>query len=168
MTPRRLGSRLGMRLTAAAIVAGALTGCAPSSTDLSHEVAERMQQSVVAVAESAAAGDSTAALATLGQLQAKLAGALGDGDVSPARAAAIQAAIDLVRADLQPPPALEPEPTTVDTGGTTVETGGTDIRGPDTGNANSGPGNNNGNDGTGNNGNGNNGNDKPGKGKGKG
>ncbi|MGC5172645.1 hypothetical protein ACLQ2Q_18565 [Microbacterium sp. DT81.1] len=164
MTPRRLASgRLGTLLAAAAIVAGALTGCAPSSTDLSHAVAETMQQSVVSVAESAAAGDSPAALATLDQLQAQLDGALANGDVSPARAAAIQSAIDLVRADLQPPPAPEPEPTPVDTGGTTVDTGGTDTGGlPDTGNENSGPGNNNGN------GNGDNGNDKPGKGKGKG
>ena len=111
-----------------------------------------MQSAVVAVAESAAAGDPTTALARLDELQQQLDAALAAGDVTQERAAAIQSAIDAVRADLQPAPAptVEPAPAPA----TTVDPGVTD----DGGNDNSGPGNNNGNGDD----------DDKGKGKGKG
>ena len=131
------------RLTAAAVAlalgASILAGCTPAPTALSPQVSTDMQSAVVAVAESAAAGDPTTALARLDELQQRLDAALAAGDVTQERAAAIQSAIDAVRAGLQPTPAptVEPAPAPA----TTVDPGVTD----DGGNDNSGPGNNNGN-----------------------
>jgi hypothetical protein len=142
------------RLTAAAAAlalgAAILAGCAPGPTALSSQVSTDMQSAVVAVAESAAAGDPTTALARLDELQQNLDAALAAGDVTAERAAAIQSAIDAVRTDLQsaPAPSVEPAPVPEPT----VDPGVTD----DGGNDNSGPGNNNGN-----------GKDDNGKGKGK-
>jgi hypothetical protein len=142
------------RLTAAAaalaLAAAILAGCAPGPTALSSQVSTDMQSAVVAVAESAAAGDPTTALAHLDELQQKLDAALAAGDVTAERAAAIQSAIDAVRTDLQPAPAPSVEPAPAPE--PTVDPGVTD----DGGNDNSGPGNNNGN-----------GKDDNGKGKGK-
>jgi len=170
--------RISILVGAAVIVAGALTGCAPSSTALSHDAAAAMQRSVASVADSAAAGDSSSALAMLDGLQAQLDRAIADGDVSAARAAAIQSAIDLVRADLQPVsvPAPEPATTTPADTGDAVDTGGNagtaeEDAGEGNGNSGSGNGNGNGNSGSGNgNGNGSNsgnGNSKPDKDNGK-
>jgi ribosomal protein S20 len=142
------------RLTAAAaalaLSAAILAGCAPGPTALSSQVSTDMQSAVVAVAESAAAGDPTTALARLDELQQKLDAALAAGDVTAERAAAIQSAINAVRTDLQPAPAPSVEPAPAPE--PTVDPGVTDDGGDD----NSGPGNNNGN-----------GKDDNGKGKGK-
>ena len=161
MNGRRIAARRLGTLLASAVIAGAsLAGCAAPSAELSPGASAAMQESVVLIAESAAAGDPAGALGRLDQLQQELASALADGSVSDERAAAIQAAIELVRADLQPAPVSEPVPEPETTTTTPVETGGVDDADP---NENSGPGNNNGN---GNNGNGNgNGNGKD-KGKG--
>lgn len=150
--------RLGAVLASAAIIASSLAGCAAPSGDLSQATAGALQKGVVAVAESAAAGDPATALTRLDELQQQLASALADGDVGTERAATIQAAIDVVRADLQPAPVTEPapEPEPESPVSTPVDNGGNDVE-PD----NSGPGNNNGN-GSGN------GNGNGGKGKGKG
>ncbi|WP_314508424.1 hypothetical protein [uncultured Microbacterium sp.] len=127
---------------------GVLAGCTPAPSSLSPELSSELQQGVVAVAESASAGDAATALVRLDELQQRLDAAVTAGDVSTQRATAIQSAIDAVRADLQPAPlpSVDPAPQpTVDPGVT------------DEGNDNSGPGNNNGN-----------GDDDKGKGKGKG
>jgi hypothetical protein len=127
---------------------GVLAGCNPAPSSLSPELSSELQQGVVAVAESASAGDAATALVRLDELQQRLDAAVTAGDVSTQRATAIQSAIDAVRADLQPAPlpSVDPAPQpTVDPGVT------------DEGNDNSGPGNNNGN-----------GDDDKGKGKGKG
>ncbi|MGD8166947.1 hypothetical protein ACEXOS_006955 [Herbiconiux sp. P16] len=106
-----------------------LSGCAAgASPDITSGAGELMQSTVVAAADQAAAGDSAGALATLDSLQEQLDTASAEGDVSTSRAAAIQAAVDLVRSDLQPAPAVEPAPeatpATVPT--TTDDSGGTD------------------------------------------
>ena len=76
------------------------SGCAQADTDLTAESAGELQSLVVSVAETAATGDYAAAMAELGALQAALDTAWGHGDVSDERAARIQTAIDVVRADL--------------------------------------------------------------------
>ena len=132
------------------LCAAVLAGCTPAPSSLSPELSSELQRGVVAVAESASAGDAATALIRLDELQQRLDAALTAGEVSTQRAASIQSAIDAVRSDLQPAPlpSVEPEPApqpTVDPGVT------------DEGDDNSGPGNNNGN-----------GDDDKGKGKGKG
>lgn len=59
-----------------------------------------MQSTVLAAANQAAASDPTGALATLDSLQSQLDQATATGDISTERAAAIQQAVDQVRADL--------------------------------------------------------------------
>lgn len=94
------------------LAAGVLAGCAGAPPEIAERTAADMQTAVVSVAESAGAGDTASALAALDGLQEQLDAALADGSVTPERAAAIQARIDLVRAALtpEPEPAVEPEP----------------------------------------------------------
>jgi hypothetical protein len=91
------------RLTTALLIVlvsgAALTACAPQPA-VSDEAAEGLQASVLVVAESAAANDLARAVSELDALQARLDGAKESGDVSDERSEKIQAAIDLVRADL--------------------------------------------------------------------
>lgn len=124
-------------LVATVALAAVLAGCAAVPQPLSRQASTDLQAGVVAVAESAASGDQTSALARLDELQQSLAEAVTAGDVTAERAASIQSAIDLVRADLQPAPAPSVEPVPQPTADPTVT---------DDGNDNSGPGNNNGND----------------------
>lgn len=124
-------------LIAAIALTAVLAGCAASPTALSRQASTDLQAGVVAVAESAAAGDQTAALARLDELQQALDAAVAAGDVTAVRAASIQSAIDVVRTDLQPAPAPTVEPAPQPTADPSVT---------DSGNDNSGPGNNNGND----------------------
>lgn len=103
-------------VTAALAGALALSGCAATSTDLADATAGTMQQSVVLIAERAAAGDIAGALAELDALQARLDAAEGAGTISAERAGRVQQRIDLVRADLlalatQPTPVTTPVPT---------------------------------------------------------
>jgi hypothetical protein len=113
----RASAHARMRAGAVAVVLAVglgLSGCVAGSVDITAETGEQLQSTVLAVADQAAAGDSAGALATLDALQARLDEAVAAGDVSAERAAAIQQAIDLVRADLQPvttpEPVPEPEP----------------------------------------------------------
>ncbi|HEX5729645.1 hypothetical protein [Microbacterium sp.] len=96
-------------LAGATLVAGILAGCATPDSEISLDVSAQMQDSVVSIAESAAAGDLASATALLDELQKQLDDAVANGDVSAKRAAAIQNAIDVVRADLQAPPAAPVE-----------------------------------------------------------
>ncbi len=100
-----MNARLAAFAAAVALTAGALAGCATTPGDISSGTAGELQTTVVAIAESAAAGDAAGALAQLDALQQQLDAAVADGSVSAERAAAIQSRIDLVRADLQPVPA---------------------------------------------------------------
>jgi hypothetical protein len=133
-----------------------ISGCAPIDEDLSASTAEHLQTLVVSVAETAATGDAAAALLQLDALQQELDAAVAAGDVGDERAAAIRAAIDLVRADLVE--ASTPIPT--DTPVTPTEApvpSGPDPETDDAEDGDTGKGNGNGNGG---NGNGNNGNGK--------
>jgi hypothetical protein len=145
-----------------------LGGCAPENTDLSAEAAAQMQTMVVSVAETTATGDHAGAIVQLDALQAELDAARGRGHVSDERAATIQAAIDLLRADLlhaaEPDDApsepveepVEPQSPAGPGGEDDADDGGNDNDGgPGNGN-DGGPGNgNDGNDGNDGNGNGN-------------
>ena len=94
---------MSRRLTTALLIVlvsgAALTACAPQPA-VTDEAAEGLQASVLVVAESAAANDLARAVSELDALQARLDGATASGDVSDERSEKIQAAIDLVRADL--------------------------------------------------------------------
>ena len=125
-------------VAALALSAGVLAGCANTSPEISSGASTQMQTAVVSIAESAAAGDAASALAQLDQLQQLLDAALADGSVTAERGAAIQTRIDLVRADLQPEPVVEPTPEPPTAPTTDTDDGETDKD-------NSGPGNNNGN-----------------------
>ena len=157
-----------------------LSGCSP--TDPSDAATEKLDASVVQTAERAASGDFAGAAASLDVLQARLTEYVEAGDVATDRSVEIQAAIDVVRADLtaliaaqttpapQPTepvatdPAPAPVPAPVETVPDTVETpiddgAGDESDAPEKGN--SGKGNSgNGNSGNGNSGNGNSGNGK--------
>lgn len=86
-----------------------LAGCA-QTTDLSKDAATSLQSSVRLVAEQAASRDYASALASLDSLQSQLDGDIAAGLVSRDRGARIQAAIDLVRADLGPKATPSPTP----------------------------------------------------------
>ena len=139
-------------LICVAAVAAVLAGCATAPLTLSRQASTDLQAGVVAVAESAAAGDQLTALTRLDELQERLDAAVAAGDVTAERAASIQDAIEVVRADLQPAPTPSIEPVPQPTVGPGLT---------DDGNDNSGPGNNgNSNSNSNSNGNGNGGNGK--------
>lgn len=80
----------------AGVLALALTACG----DTDATPTDALQTGVVAIADAAAAGDTTSALAEVDALQQQLTEALDDGTITADMAARIQAALDLVRADL--------------------------------------------------------------------
>jgi phage repressor protein C with HTH and peptisase S24 domain len=133
-----------------------VTGCAATSDDLARDSGAQLQSMVVSVAETAATGDISAALAQLDALQVALDEARAQGEVSDERAATIQAALDLVRADLVAllPPLPDSEPTAPAEEQTPVELEPEDDRGNGGGGGGDG-GNGNGNGGKGNSGGGN-------------
>ena len=135
--------RLAAALAGVALVAG-LSGCASPALD--EAAGSQLQESVVAIADAAAAGDLAGAVGGLDELQTELDAAIAADRVTAARAARIQAAIDAVRTDLaslQAATAPVETPAPVEPTDTTGTTGAGDTGGG--GNANSGPGNNNGN-----------------------
>ncbi len=89
----------------AAVVLGVsllLSGCATQPENpYAGATAESLQTSVLAVTEASAAGDPAAALARLDELQAALLDAKAKGTVEQSRFDSINAAIALVRADLE-------------------------------------------------------------------
>jgi hypothetical protein len=91
--------RITFALVVVLLGAGALSGCA-ATPELSTEAAKGLQSSVQTVANNAAAGDLAAAVAALDALQAQLDDAVANDDINDGRATAVQAKIDLVRADL--------------------------------------------------------------------
>lgn len=125
MMPR---ARLTIALSAVVLVASALTGCASTPPDLQPGTATQLQAGVQSVTAAAAAGDFEAAQASLEAVQSDLLTAAAADQVSAARAADIQSALNLVSADLisaieaskpEPTvaPAPAPSPTSVDKGG---------------------------------------------------
>ncbi|MBB5632705.1 hypothetical protein BKA04_000928 [Cryobacterium mesophilum] len=89
------------------LLAGALSGCAPSGQQLDAGSARQLQASVLAVTTAAAAGDYSEAIAALDTLEEQLTEGTASGAIDSGRSARIQASIDLVRADLA---AAEPQP----------------------------------------------------------
>jgi outer membrane receptor protein involved in Fe transport len=93
-------SRIGRSIASGAVVLALLAGCStPPSYD--PEAAERLQQHVLAVSTSAAAGDWGGAQTRLAELEASATTALARGTITQARFDAIVSALALVRADLE-------------------------------------------------------------------
>lgn len=107
---RRYGTLAAASAAVTLIVS--LSGCAAPAADIDAGASELMQTTVMATADQAAAGDSAGALATLDTLQTQLQQAIDAGDITAARAVAVQRSIDLVRADLAPEPSVAPTPET--------------------------------------------------------
>lgn len=93
--------------TLAVAAALTLSGCAgPSSPG------DDLRTLVVSAADSAAAGDLTAAVASIDDLESRVVAARETGGLAPEEADEILATIALVRADLAALAPPEPEPTT--------------------------------------------------------
>lgn len=90
----------GMAVTVALLLAGSLAACGPADTGLQRETARQLQQRVLAVSQAAAGNDPAAGLAALDGLDADLAAAVGNGQVSEDRRRSIMTAAAAVRADL--------------------------------------------------------------------
>lgn len=97
--PRIRPRRLVVALAGIGLAGSLLTGCAGSPA-LNAGTAGELQNGVLAVSTAAAAGDFATAQTDLGTVQATLDAALAGDTVTAARATEIQAAIDLVGADL--------------------------------------------------------------------
>lgn len=82
------------------LLAVSLTGCVPAETGLQRDAARQLQQRVLGVSQAAAADDHAAALQSLDGLEADLATASSNGQVSEDRRRSIMATITAVRADL--------------------------------------------------------------------
>ena len=89
--PRHLPRARGLAAAAALLLAGSLAACGPADTGLQHDAARQLQERVLGVSEAAAALDG---------LEADLAAAVGNGQVSEDRRRSIMTAAAAVRADL--------------------------------------------------------------------
>lgn len=78
----------------------AVAGCS-ATPGLDTPTSAEWQSRVLAIAESAEAGDIPTALLDLDALEAETAQARTDGEISAERAAIIQQSIDVVRSDLE-------------------------------------------------------------------
>ena len=94
-------TRLISVLACTVIVLGLTTGCSAAAPDITDEKAEQFQSRVLAVTSAVADGGYAAALEALTALQAELDAAAADGSLSFARHQRIEAAMALVRADIQ-------------------------------------------------------------------
>lgn len=86
--------------TAALLLAGPLAACGPTDTGLKIDAARQLQERVMGVSQAAAVNDPAAGLAALDALEADLAAAVGNGQVSDERRRSIMTAAAAVRADL--------------------------------------------------------------------
>ncbi len=132
----------------AAAIAVALTFGLSACGASGDSTAAAMHDSVVQIAERAAAGDYAGALAELALLDRDVTTAAENGAIDATREEEIRSAMELVRADLEAAdtPTPTPEPSTVPTDD---DDGDDDAPGGDD---NKGKGNNNGNDDKGRNG----------------
>lgn len=89
--------------SAVVLIAGglAISGCATTPSGLDAQTSQEWQAQVLAIAESAEAGDVATALTDLDALATDATQARADGDISAERAAIIQQSIALVRSDLE-------------------------------------------------------------------
>ena len=95
-----LTRRITATSAALLLILGSLAGCAPFGARFDATTAGELQASVLAVTTAAAAGNLAEADAALDALEKDLREGTASGDIDPLRGARIQAAIDLVRADL--------------------------------------------------------------------
>lgn len=93
-------TRLAVVIAGILLTASALTGCAGDPPEIEQPVAASFQLAVFDVTTAAKAGDYPTALAALDSLQAELLTATAAKQVSGARSAEIQLAINEVSADL--------------------------------------------------------------------
>jgi outer membrane biosynthesis protein TonB len=120
---RSLRARAVLAVAGLGLAGSLLTGCSTGNPDLTTDAAAGLQDGVLAVTAAAAAGDYAGAQAALGTVQTDLTTASANEGVTPARSTEIQAAIDLVAADLATAvaggpvdaPAEEPEEVPVET-----------------------------------------------------
>ena len=99
LLPRRTRPFLAGWLLGAALLTGALAGCA-AAPELDGAAARELQSQVLAVTEAAAANDPAASLKHLDELVLKLDEAAGRGEVSFIRHQSIRKSVDTVRVDL--------------------------------------------------------------------
>jgi hypothetical protein len=85
---------------AALLLAGSLAACGPADTGLKADAARQLQERVMGVSQAAAGNDPAGGLAALDALDADLAAAVGNGNVSDERRRSIMTAAAAVRADL--------------------------------------------------------------------
>lgn len=94
-------TRLLSTIASAILVVGLTAGCQASAPDLGAEQAKTFQARVLAVSSSVADGGYAAALEELTALETELDAAAADGTVSFSRHQRIDAALAVVKADLQ-------------------------------------------------------------------
>ncbi|HYH77777.1 MAG TPA: hypothetical protein VD841_09790, partial [Arthrobacter sp.] len=99
-TGRRSRVQALLRTSAALVLVVSVTGCGPTDTGLQRGAASQLQQYVLTVTQAAAANDHAAALQALDGLEADLASAAGNGQVSEERRRTIMTSLAAVRADL--------------------------------------------------------------------
>jgi hypothetical protein len=99
-TRRRAGVQALVRALAAVVLAVSLSACSFNDTGLQRDAASQLQQYVLTVTQAAAANDHAAALQALDVLEADLATAASNGQVSEDRRRTITTSIAAVRADL--------------------------------------------------------------------
>lgn len=97
---RPLGTCRGLKAAAAILLACSLAACGPTGTGLQRDAARQLQERVLSVSQAAAANDPAGGLAALDRLEADLAAAVGEGQVSEDRRRSIMTAVAAVRADL--------------------------------------------------------------------
>ncbi len=93
-------SRFTIAVVAIFLAVAVLASCSSTPANLQESTAERLQSGVLEVATAAAAGDYVSAQAALAVVEADLLTATADGQVTAARSAEIQSAINLVKTDL--------------------------------------------------------------------
>jgi len=82
------------------LLAGSLAACGPADTGIKADAARQLQERVMGVTQAAAGNDPAGGLAALDALEADLAVAVGNGQVSDERRRSIMTAAAAVRADL--------------------------------------------------------------------
>ena len=100
ITPGRTSAAKGLMAAAAVLLAGSLAGCGPAGTGLQRDAASQLQEQVLSVSQAAANNDPTGGLAALDTLEAELASAVRNGQVSEERRRSITTAAAAVRTDL--------------------------------------------------------------------
>ena len=96
----RAAGAKGLTAAAAVLLAGSLAGCGPAGTGLQRDAASQLQEQVLSVSQAAANNDPTGGLAALDTLEADLASAVRNGQVSEERRRNITTAAAAVRTDL--------------------------------------------------------------------